>query len=83
MKFQIEIDCTPAEARQFLGLPDVVPMQEALMKQLEEQLASALSGHDADTLLKTWMPVGIQGVEQMQKAFWSSFMDPKGPKDQK
>ena len=26
MKVNIEIDCTPVEARQFFGLPDVVPM---------------------------------------------------------
>ena len=80
MKFQIEVDCTPAEARQFLGLPDVVPMQDALMKQLEEQLSSALSGRDAEALLKTWLPVGMQGMEQLQKAFWSSFTDPKKEK---
>ena len=80
MKFQIEVDCTPEEARQFLGLPDVVPMQEALMKQLEVQLSSALSGRDAETLLKTWLPVGLQGMEQFQKAFWSSFTDPKNKK---
>jgi hypothetical protein len=80
MKFQIEIDCTPLEARQFLGLPDVAPMQEALMKQLEKQLSDALSGRDAEALLKTWMPMGIQGIEQMQKAFWAQFMDPKNKK---
>lgn len=80
MKFQIEIDCTPEEARQFLGLPDVVPMQDALMKQLEEQLSSALSGRDAEALLKTWLPAGMQGMEQLQKAFWSSFSDPKKQK---
>ena len=29
MKITIEIDCTPDEARQFVGLPDVKPMQAA------------------------------------------------------
>ena len=72
MKFQIEIDCTPEEARQFLGLPDVVPMQEALMQQLQDRLSEAL--------LKAWLPAGVQGLDQMQKAFWSQFMAPKGEK---
>ena len=31
MKITVEIDCTPDEARQFLGLPDMKPMQAALM----------------------------------------------------
>jgi hypothetical protein len=31
MKVTVEIDCTPAEARQFFGLPNVEPMQAAMM----------------------------------------------------
>ena len=63
MKFQIEVDCTPAEAREFLGLPDVVPMQEALMKQHEEELSSALAGGDARGVLKTRLSGGVEGGE--------------------
>jgi len=80
MKFQIEVDCTPEEARQFLGLPDVAPMQEALMQQLQGRLSDALAGRDAEALLKVWMPAGVQGLEQMQKAFWSQFAGGKGEK---
>ena len=32
MKVTVEVDCTPEEARRFLGLPDVVPMQQAAME---------------------------------------------------
>ena len=35
MKVNIEIDCTPVEARQFFGLPNVEPIQAAVMQQLE------------------------------------------------
>lgn len=31
MKITVEIDCTPDEARHFAGLPDVVPMQQAII----------------------------------------------------
>ncbi len=80
MKIQIEVDCTPEEARQFLGLPDVVPMQEALMQQVQERLSDALAGRDTEALLKAWMPAGVQGLEQMQKAFWSQVMGAKSEK---
>ena len=30
MKINVEVDCTPLEAREFLGLPDVKPMQAAI-----------------------------------------------------
>ncbi len=42
MKFNIEIDCTPEEARKFLGLPDVSAVQERLMIQVETQMSEAL-----------------------------------------
>ena len=28
MKVNVEVECTPAEARAFLGLPDVTPLNE-------------------------------------------------------
>lgn len=71
MKVTIDIDCTPDEARRFLGLPDVAPMQEALMKQVQEQMAANFSAMDPETMMKTWMPVGMQGLDQIQKMFWS------------
>jgi hypothetical protein len=71
MKVRIDIDCTPEEARAFLGLPDVQPMQQALMGQLEERMSNALNAMDPETMMKTWLPAGIQGFEQLQKMFWS------------
>ena len=41
MKVTINIDCSPEEARTFMGLPDVRPMQEALLKELEARLQNA------------------------------------------
>jgi len=40
MKVQIEIDCTPAEARAFLGLPDVAPLNEAMVAEGAEAPAA-------------------------------------------
>lgn len=73
MKVHIDIDCTPEEARTFFGLPDVAPMQEAVMKELQARMMSAMHQMDPDTLMKTWMPAGIAGLEQMQKMFWQQF----------
>ena len=84
MKIKIDIDCTPDEARTFLGLPDVKPMQEAMIAQLQERMAANLAAMDPETMIKTWMPMGLQGFEQMQKAFWtqlSAATKPPGGKD--
>jgi hypothetical protein len=73
MKVKIDIDCTPAEARAFLGLPDVAPMQAEVMAAMHERMMKALAGMEPETLMKMWMPAGAQTFEQMQKAFWEQF----------
>ena len=78
MKIKIDIDCTPEEARSFFGLPDVRPMQEALIAQLQERMTANLAAMDPETMIKTWMPMGLQGLEQMQKAFWSQMSQAAG-----
>jgi hypothetical protein len=73
MKINVDIDCSPEEARAFFGLPNVAPMQDAVMKEVQDRVMAAMKGADAETLLKTWMPAGAAGLEQMQKMFWNAF----------
>jgi hypothetical protein len=75
MKVKFDIDCTPEEARRFLGLPDVAPMQEAVLRDAQERITAALAAMDPETLVKTWLPLGMQGWEQLQRAFWSGFAE--------
>jgi hypothetical protein len=81
MKIHVDIDCTPEEARAFLGLPDVGPMQSALMAELQQRMMANLQAMEPEQLFKTWLPAGIQGWEQLQKAFWSQMSG--GPGDKK
>jgi len=74
MKITIDIDCTPQEARAFLGLPNVEPMQDALIAQLQEQLSTYLNKTDAETMLKHWLPESVKGLGQIQEQFWRQFM---------
>ncbi len=75
MKISIDIDCTPEEARTFLGLPDVAPMQAAVMEELGKRMSGGLEAMDPEALMKTWMPLGLQGLEQAQKMFWSQMSE--------
>ncbi len=72
MKITIDVDCTPEEARTFLGLPDVQPMQAAMMKTVQERMQQALDSTDPESLMKTWLPIGLGAAEQMQKMFWAA-----------
>ncbi len=78
MKITIEVDCSPEEARAFLGLPEVAPMQAAAMEDLSQRLRAGLESMDPETLMKTWMPLGLQGLEQAQKMFWSQMGEAAG-----
>ena len=71
MKVTIDIECTPEEARTFLGLPDVQPMQRALLDQLQERMSKNLAKMDPETMLRTWLPAGMQNLEQIQRFFWN------------
>jgi len=85
MKIKFDIDCTPEEARSFLGLPDVQPLQEAVMAEMKERMLSALRAMEPDALMKQWLPTGLSGMEQMQKFFWQQFAGgkPGGSKEGK
>ena len=76
MKVTINIDCTPEEARAFLGLPDFGPLQREVMGQLRDRMMKAMGDTDPEALLKRWMTSGTETLEQIQKAFWEQF----GPK---
>ena len=69
MKVTIDIDCTPEEARVFMGLPDVKPMQAAVLAKMEQQMLDGIEAVSPDTLLKNWMGALPAGAEQMRDAF--------------
>jgi hypothetical protein len=71
MKVNVEFNCSPEEARTFLGLPDMQPMQDALMRELEARLRANIQAMDPQAMINTWLPADMQGMEQMQKMFWS------------
>jgi hypothetical protein len=69
VKVNIEIDCTPEEARVFMGLPDVKPMQTNVLAKIEQQMLDGIEAVSPDALLKTWMGALPPGAEQMRDAF--------------
>ncbi len=69
MKVTIDIDCTPEEARSFLGLPDVRAMQDRLLQEMQERMSANIRAMAPEEMLKTWLPASMAGWEQMQQAF--------------
>ena len=73
MKISFDIDCTPEEARRFLGLPDVTPVNEAFVEELAKRAGDMAQEMDAGKLMEQWMPAGVQGLGDIQKAFMEQF----------
>ena len=80
MKISFDVDCTPEELREFFGLPEIKPMQEQLLKDVEERMRANLQALDPETMLKTWLPAGLKGFEQLQEMFLNQMAGGRGKK---
>ena len=69
MNIKLDVDCTPDELREFFGLPQLKPVQEELLKEVQERLRANIKSMDPEAMLKTWLPVTLQGFEQLQEMF--------------
>jgi hypothetical protein len=70
MKITIDIDCTPAEARAFMGLPDLSGANQVVTSSLEEKMKEQI-----DTIsdpVKFWERAIMSGGQSME-AFQAAF----------
>lgn len=83
MRFTIDVDCTPAEARAFLGLPDMTPLHDAWMQKMQSLTTEGPSAADLERMTRAWtagMPGMAEGLEKMQQLFWSAATGNTTPK---
>ncbi|KQW69130.1 hypothetical protein ASE17_13280 [Phenylobacterium sp. Root77] len=66
MKMTIEIDCSPQEARAFLGLPDVTSLNDKLVEEMQKRMTSNMAMLSPDELIKNWTAFGVGAQEQFR-----------------
>ncbi|MBL9069917.1 MAG: transposase [Sphingopyxis sp.] len=66
MKFNIEIDCTPEEARRLFGLPDLEPLHDIYLSRVKELMAKGITPDMVQQMVKTWVPMGESGLGLVQ-----------------
>lgn len=71
MKITINIECTPEEARRYMGLPDVAPMQEAMLKEMQERILANFTSLQPTEMMKASLPMGMESWLEFQKDFWT------------
>ena len=69
MKVTVDVDCTPEEARRFMGLPDLTTVHEAYVEKLRKTVNEGVGPDYFVELMKTWAPMG-EGAFTMWKAMF-------------
>jgi len=69
MKINLEVDCTPEEARRAMGLPDLTPLHDLYLSRLKETMEGG-SPEMLDAIVKNWAPMGEVGMN-----FWKQMFD--------
>ncbi len=71
MKFTVNVECSPEEARRFMGLPDVTPINEALVSEMTTRMQKNLSLMSGESMMSSWMSVGTQAQDAFVKLMTS------------
>lgn len=72
MKVTFNIDCTPEEARRFMGLPDVTPLHDAMVDQMKQAAAKTMPYLDPESMAKLWLPMGGDAFQEFQQSLWAA-----------
>jgi len=72
MKFTVNVECSPEEARRFMGLPDVTPINEALVSEMGKRLEKNLALMSGENMMSSWMSVGTQAQDAFVKLMTSA-----------
>jgi hypothetical protein len=71
MKFTVNVECSPEEARRFMGLPDVTPINEKLVEEMGKRMEANLKLMSGENLMSSWMSVGTQAQDAFVKLMTS------------
>src|SRR5262249_52555851 len=67
MRLNISVDCTPEEARAFLGLPNLTPVNETLVQAIKQRIEQNIELVSPEFYLKQWYSMGGQASDQFMQ----------------
>ena len=67
MNITVNIECTPEEARRFMGLPDMAPIHDIYLEKLREAMTNGMTPELLENMMRTWSPMGEMGMNAWQK----------------
>lgn len=69
MKITVDVDCTPEEARRFMGLPDVSAIHEIYVEKLKTAMTEGVTPESLAEMMKSWAPMGEAGLSMWRTMF--------------
>ncbi len=64
MRFTINIDCTPEEARAFFGMPDVAPLNAMIVTEMSKRAKDQMDTlADPERFVARWMEMSGKGMD--------------------
>ena len=69
MKITVDVDCTPEEARRFMGLPDLTPVHQAYVEKMQKVMADGLTPDGMMDMMKQWGPMSEAGMQMWKQMF--------------
>ncbi|KQX21524.1 MULTISPECIES: DUF6489 family protein [unclassified Sphingomonas] len=70
MKITVDVDCTPEEARRFMGLPDMSGVHAVYIDKMKKMIEEGVTPDTMETMMRNWMPMGEAGMN-----LWRSMFD--------
>jgi len=67
MKMTVNVECTPEEARAFLGLPDLAPVNEMLVNSVKQRIEQNIEMVSPEFYLKQWYSMGGQATDSFMQ----------------
>lgn len=69
MNISVNVDCTPEEARRFMGLPDLASIHELYLEKLRTMMEEGLTPDTVETLMRNWGPMGEASMTMWRQLF--------------
>lgn len=69
MKVTVDVDCTPEEARRFMGLPDLTAVHEAYTDKMKSVINDGVTPDMLEPMMRNWMPMGEAGMNVWRNMF--------------
>lgn len=69
MKITVDVDCTPEEARRFMGLPDLSSVHDAYIEKMKRTIEDGITPDAISSMLQSWSPMGEAGMNLWKQVF--------------